>query len=68
MEVRSFVESFGSSRLTLWAHNAGVTNFQQSLLRTLATYRDIGYPKVEIAQHDAMRATIALHAMNHVLK
>ncbi|KAL8280824.1 hypothetical protein RQP46_006828 [Phenoliferia psychrophenolica] len=52
----------------LKARTEGVTNAQQSLLRTLASYRDICYPKVEIAQHDDMRATIALHAMNHVLK
>ncbi|KAK4705652.1 U3 small nucleolar RNA-associated protein 25, partial [Phenoliferia sp. Uapishka_3] len=48
--------------------DSGVTATQQALLRTLASYRDICYPKVELTQHDDMRAAIALHAMNHVLK
>lgn len=41
---------------------------QKALLQTLASYRDVFYPKVDLAHHDEMRAAIALHAMNHVLK
>lgn len=45
-----------------------MTNTQEAFLRLLASYRDVFYPKVSIAQHDELRSSIALHAMNHVLK
>lgn len=45
-----------------------VTGLQESFLKTLSTYRDLFYPKVTIEEHDQIRSTIALHAMNHVIK
>ncbi|KAM0748711.1 DUF1253-domain-containing protein [Meredithblackwellia eburnea MCA 4105] len=49
---------------------AVLTSPQKSLLETLASYRDVLYPKVDITKgyDTTMRAPIALHAMNHVLK
>lgn len=38
------------------------------LLATLASYRDIFHPRITIPTHDSVRATLALHAMNHVHK
>lgn len=48
--------------------SGAVTGTQDSFLRLLASYRDVFYPKVDLAHHDEIRAAIALHAMNHVLK
>ncbi|KAK4046023.1 rRNA-binding ribosome biosynthesis protein utp25 [Microbotryomycetes sp. JL201] len=41
---------------------------RDGLLPVLASYRDLYYPKLTIAEHDTFRATLSMHAMNHVMK
>ncbi|KAM0789091.1 hypothetical protein ACM66B_003149 [Microbotryomycetes sp. NB124-2] len=41
---------------------------RDTLLPVLASYRDLYYSKMSIDDHDTFRATLAMHAMNHVSK
>ncbi|SCV70674.1 BQ2448_3436 [Microbotryum intermedium] len=42
--------------------------FDQGWLSLVATYKDVLYPAVTPQRHDQLRAALALHSMNHVLR
>lgn len=48
--------------------SGSITAVQEALLKLLASYRDVLYPKINATHHHEVRASLALHAMNHVLK
>lgn len=45
-----------------------ITATQQEFLALFASYRDVFYPRTNLARSEEIRAAAALHAMNHVLR
>ncbi|KAK4052574.1 rRNA-binding ribosome biosynthesis protein utp25 [Microbotryomycetes sp. JL221] len=48
--------------------NAKSAAVRDGLLQILSSYRDVFFPRTTLQDHTTMRATLAMHAMNHVTK
>lgn len=39
-----------------------------ALLKEVGSYKDLFHPHVALEEHDKLRAILAMHCMNHVIK